>query len=84
MASQKLLKLMADLKEERATLVAKSSPLRKKRDALKQSIAQEEAQIYDLNQAIKQTEGSRLYELDMEIAALAKATGARTMSAQSA
>lgn len=74
--------LFAKLKAKRQAIVDESEPLRAKRYALQEQIAPLEAEVRSLTQQIRGIEGPELFKLDMQIGALAKATGAKTIDVE--
>jgi peptidoglycan hydrolase CwlO-like protein len=75
-----LRKAMADLQAEREKILAKSAPIREKRDKLRDKMAPMEAELRAHNQQIKELEQNRVFEIDNQIAALARGMGARSLS----
>lgn len=69
-----------ELQEEKAAILAKSGPLREERDALRAQMAPLEAQLRALDAEIKRVEQPRLFQVDNQIAALAKGMGGKRMS----
>lgn len=75
--------LFDKLKAERDAIEAKVAPLRAKRDALVGKMQPLEDEARALQAQIKEVQGERTFELDMQISALARALGARTLTAES-
>ena len=73
--------LLREKQDERAALLAKSAPLRAKRDKLRAKIQPLEDEMRLLNLQIKETHGEKLFELENEIGALQRALGAKQFSA---
>lgn len=69
------------LRAERDGITVVLDPLRAKRDALVAAIAPQEEEIRQVGARIKEIQSGRLYELDNQIAALARAMGARGVRA---
>lgn len=74
------------LQTERAKLMQAIEPLRDERDKLTQSIEPTVRKIRELEKQMKAAQGkgsgahSRLFEIDCELGALAKALGGKSMS----
>jgi hypothetical protein len=68
------------LKSEKAAIQERSAGLRSEREALRQKVAPLEAEMRDLDKQIKAIEGPRLFDIDNQIAALARAMGARSVA----
>jgi uncharacterized coiled-coil DUF342 family protein len=75
-----LRKAMDELRAEKEKILGKSGPLREQRDKLIAKIQPLDAEMRALSQQIEELEGNRPYELDNQIAALARTMGARSMS----
>ena len=75
-----LRQLFNKLREEKAALQKKSEPLREKREALVAKIQPMEAELRELDTSIAKIERPKMAELDMEIGALARSLGGRSMS----
>lgn len=71
--------MMTKLQEERAAIVAKSAPLREAREALRVEMEPLEAKLRELNASIKDVELPRLFDIDNQIGALARAMGGRSL-----
>lgn len=81
MSDDRIATLQATLVAERAALAAKSQPLRDKRTSIQAQVAPLEAQVNELTEQIAAIEGSDLVALDKQIGALARAQGAKSLSA---
>lgn len=74
------------LQAERAKIAAVIDPLRDERDKLTQSIEPTVRKIRELEKQMKEAQGkgkgehSRLFEIDCELGALAKALGGKSLS----
>ena len=75
--------MLASLQDERAALLAKSAPQRKKRDELLAKLQPLEDELRTVNAKIKDIHGNKLFELDNEIGAVQRGLGAKTLSARS-
>lgn len=64
------------------TIEARSAPLRKQREALQAKVSPIEDEMRKLHEQIKEAEQPTLSELKMELSALAKALGAKSMKAE--
>jgi hypothetical protein len=71
--------LMTILQKERAAIVEVSAPLREAREKLRVEMEPLETQLRELNAQIKRVEMPRLFDIDNQIGALAKAMGGRSM-----
>ena len=71
-----------EVQAEIAGIEKLSGPLREKRAALQERILPVEAEMRELQQAIKEAEQPRLGELRGELSALAKALGSKSMKAE--
>jgi hypothetical protein len=67
------------LKSEKAAIQERSAGLREQREVLRRKIAPLEAQTRELDKQIKAIELPRLFEIDNQIAALARAMGAKSV-----
>lgn len=72
------------LEAEKAELVKKVAPLRQKREELNAKVQPLEAELRGVNQQIKALEHPRLAELDNQLSGIAKAMGAKSITADSA
>ena len=72
--------LKQKLEAEKAAIVAKSKPLRDRRDMLAQKIEPIVREMAELAKQFKAIEGERLAEIDNEISACTRAMGGRFMS----
>jgi uncharacterized coiled-coil DUF342 family protein len=70
-----------ELTKARASLTAKSDPLRKQREDVRAKLAPLEAQLRDISAKINAVERPALGEIDNELAAIARALGARSLAA---
>src|SRR5687768_4365930 len=68
------------LESEKEKLQAKSAPLRKRRDALRDKLSKDEVELRELNQKIAKIERPRMGEIDNQLAGLARAMGGRSLS----
>lgn len=86
METRKLLQDHFDaLKARKAKVEAALAPVIAQRDALRDKLAPLEGELRDMNQEIKRVTGEvGLFDLDNEIAALARALGAKSMAAEPA
>lgn len=73
-------KMFNKLQEDKKALQAKSAPLREKREALVAKIQPLEAELRTVDATIAKIERPKMGEIDMELSALAKAMGGRSMS----
>jgi len=65
------------LKKEKASIEAKTAPLKKERDALVRRYLALQAQAKELTSQINKVELPRLFHIDNQIAGLARAMGAK-------
>jgi len=70
------------LEEEKAAILEQSAPIREARKTLQQQIAELMAQDAELGEQIVAIERPRLVEVKNQIAALARAMGARSLKAE--
>lgn len=75
-----LRRLKDELEHEKALISARSHSIRAKREAIREKMREMELQDRAMTQEIKAIEEPRLFDLDMQISALARGMGARTMS----
>lgn len=67
------------LRAEKEGLLVQTKALRKQRDAVKQKINELQQQDRELTAQIRAVELPRMVDIDNQLAALARATGARSM-----
>jgi predicted nucleic acid-binding Zn-ribbon protein len=82
--NSKLKAVFDELQADKARIQAVSAPLRAERDKLQESIRPTEEKIRELNQQIKDIEQRgeiSLADIDMQISAIAKAAGGKSMHA---
>lgn len=77
--------LLISMQEEKAALLLKSAPFRKKREDLLKKLQPMEAELRQVNEQIKSIEGATLFDLDQQIGALTRSLKTTTsFSAESA
>jgi len=72
--------LFQELQAEKEALRSKSQPIRDKRDKLQEKLQPIEDEMRELAKQFKAIEGTRMFELDQQIGAIARAMGGKTMS----
>lgn len=74
--------LFDKLKAKRDAITARSEPLKAERRAIQEQIAPLEANVRELTKQIREIENEDLFKLDMQISALARALGAKTIDVE--